>query len=79
MEEIIMKKLTIFLFTSLICITATAQWEWQNPLPHGNSLSDVDFINEYEGWAAGGQVIMHTLDGGNTWDSQYRDGDEECA
>jgi len=47
-------------------------WEWLNPLPQGNPLSSVYFLDKYEGWACGfGGTIMHTTDGGKTWDVRY--------
>ncbi|RPH96886.1 hypothetical protein EHM69_00175, partial [candidate division KSB1 bacterium] len=52
-----------------LCITAYAQyWEWQNPLPQGYSLYDIQFVNSSVGYAVGvcGTVIK-TTDGGNTW------------
>ena len=30
-----------------------AQWFWQNPLPQGNTLSGVDFIDSSNGWLVG--------------------------
>lgn len=66
-----MKKLFTITFSILIS-SSFAQWEWQNPLPHGNSMVDVTFVNENEGWAAGGSIIMHTVDGGNSWETQYQ-------
>jgi len=44
------------------------QWEWQNPLPQGNHLHDVCFINSTAGFAVGdGQTILQTADGGVNW------------
>ena len=48
-----------------------AQWQWQNPLPQGNSLQSVTFIEQHQGWAVGtAGTILHTVDGGNTWEVQ---------
>ncbi|MBU0509838.1 hypothetical protein KKH27_13530 [bacterium] len=51
---------------------ASAQnWQWQNPLPTGNYLSDVVFINENVGWIVGSSgTILHTTDGGASWTHQ---------
>ena len=46
-----------------------AQWEWQNPYPHGYNLNDVQFIDPLTGWAVGefGSVIK-TDSGGDIWE-----------
>ena len=28
-------------------------WSWQNPLPQANDLSNIIFIDRYNGWAVG--------------------------
>lgn len=46
-----------------------AQWVWQNPLPQGNTLQDVAFINPSTGFAVGSSgMIIRTTDGGSSWD-----------
>ncbi|MBU0691429.1 hypothetical protein KKC97_14315 [bacterium] len=54
----------------LLAITAFAgEWEWQNPLPQGNSLYDVEFVTDEIGWAAGLHgTLLRTSDGGETWE-----------
>jgi hypothetical protein len=43
-------------------------WIWQHPLPQGNPLNSVDFIDASTGWAAGeAGTILHTADAGATW------------
>jgi len=60
-----MKTLTLITAITLAVLTATAQWEWQNPLPQGNSLNDVSFIDQDNGWAVGKLgTIIRTNDGG---------------
>jgi photosystem II stability/assembly factor-like uncharacterized protein len=57
--------LFFFLFVTKICF---AQWFWQNPLPQGNTLNDVCFVDENTGWAAGGKgTFLKTNDGGLNW------------
>ena len=34
-------------------------------------LRAIFFINETEGWIAGGNTVMHTTDAGNTWEETY--------
>jgi hypothetical protein len=31
------------------------------------TINDIFFINSLEGWAAGSEVLLHTIDGGTTW------------
>jgi photosystem II stability/assembly factor-like uncharacterized protein len=63
-----MKKFLLF-FTILYSLSSTAQWEWQNPLPQGNALNAVHFVDLQEGWAVGCYgTIMHTIDAGLSWD-----------
>lgn len=46
-------------------------WEWQYPLPQGQSLNDVCFVSDEEGWAVGQfGAIIHTTDGGASWEGQ---------
>lgn len=57
--------LFFFLLVTQICF---AQWYWQNPLPQGNSLSQVYFIDENIGIAVGAVgTIIRTTNGGNEW------------
>jgi photosystem II stability/assembly factor-like uncharacterized protein len=67
-----MKNLCI-LFFGLIAITSTTaqDWQWQNPLPQGNSLNCVRFVDENIGYAVGDMgTIIKTSDGGTTWITQ---------
>ena len=51
--------------------TGDGGWLWQNPLPQGNDLNDVAFVDAAHGWAVGmGGVILATNDGGVTWSVQ---------
>jgi len=48
---------------------AEVEWTWQNPLPQGNTLQDVSFIDTNNGFAVGSTgTILRTTDGGNNWD-----------
>jgi hypothetical protein len=47
------------------------QWTWQNPLPTGNTLNDVHFVDAQTGTAVGqAGTIVWTTDGGVTWVTQ---------
>ena len=67
-----MKKIVFVLaFLFSISFQIKAQWFWQNPLPQGNNLLDVFFIDENTGWAVGVKgSIIHTTDGGESWKTQ---------
>lgn len=46
-------------------VLAFAQWPWQNPLPTGNDLSSVYFIDASTGYSVGRfGTIIKTIDGG---------------
>ena len=61
----------ILFFLLLLTQICSAQWYWQNPLPTGNFLSDVYFIDESTGWAVGENgTIVKTTDGGTNWTIQ---------
>src|SRR4030066_1977700 len=65
-----MRTLKISLLVFILSITISAQegWFWQNPIPPGNSLLSVEFINTTIGFAVGDEsMILKTTDGGNTW------------
>ena len=62
--------------------TGDGGWVWQNPLPQGDQITAVDFVDSGTGWAVGGWldawamrghgVVLQTRDGGLTWSTQYR-------
>lgn len=41
-----MKKFAVITVCVLFANIVFAQWEWQNPTPHGHALSDVQMLNE---------------------------------
>ncbi|MEI7727371.1 MAG: YCF48-related protein, partial [Bacteroidota bacterium] len=58
----------VFLILFSQSIGAIAQWSWVNPLPQGNTIHDVQFVNTSTGFAVGdGGTILKTIDGGYTW------------
>jgi len=46
-------------------------WRWQNPLPHGNTMSAVDCPDSTTCYAVGSVTIMVSHDGGRTWRTTY--------
>jgi photosystem II stability/assembly factor-like uncharacterized protein len=57
------------LLVGLISVAVQAQtWEWRNPLPQGNRLRAVDFVDVNNGWAVGDYgAILHTTTGDASW------------
>jgi len=69
----ITKRFFLILFTIASSLFAQAQAEWQPlyPLPTGNDLEDVCFVDEMNGWAVGVKgSILYTNDGGESWEFQ---------
>lgn len=66
-----MKKIVITIFCLLalpICISAQSGWVWQNPLPQGSTLTDIQFLSGNTGYASGGQgYILKTTNAGDSW------------
>ena len=51
--------------------TTPSGWFWQNPVPQGNTLRAVHFVNATTGTAVGDLgTILRTTDGGSSWVSQ---------
>ncbi len=45
------------------------QWQWQNPLPQGNSLNSILYVNNQLIWASGTTgTLLKSTDGGDTWE-----------
>ena len=64
----------IVLFPSL---SLTQDWGWQNPKPTGNKIYCIDFVDDITGWfGSSAGTILHTTDGGNSWNIQYLGIDE---
>ncbi|MEN8224795.1 MAG: YCF48-related protein [Bacteroidota bacterium] len=63
----------------LIGFSSFAQNEWTtiHPYPTLSNLIDAHFISDDEGWIVGTDgTIMHTVDGGDNWESQHSNPDE---
>src|SRR5713101_7002233 len=71
------QKLLLF-STFMICLITwsrvdaqTTSWQWLNPLPQGNTLLGVSFMDANAGTAVGyNGTILRTLNGGKTWTIQ---------
>lgn len=63
-----MKRTAIILCFSLLATLTYAQWTWKNPLPQGNTLNSLCFIDATTGYSAGEcGTILKTEDSGLTW------------
>ncbi len=55
----------LIFFLSFSSVLPQSGWYWQNPVPQGNPLHDVFFINDTNGWAVGDLgSILYTRDQG---------------
>ena len=66
-----MKKLLLLTLFSFLLIQYSlfSQWENLNPIPDGNDLKDIFFINDDVGWIVGsGGLVMKTTNTGSKWD-----------
>ncbi|MFZ1321935.1 MAG: YCF48-related protein [Ignavibacteria bacterium] len=66
-----MKKILFLILNLLLLITSAysqSNWLWQNPLPQGNNLSRIQFVDQYTGYAAGWNfTILKTTNSGDNW------------
>jgi hypothetical protein len=59
--------LLVFLFPAILC---AAGWKWQNPLPQGNRLNDVEVVSGATAVFVGGAgTILHRS--GETWTAKF--------
>ena len=75
----IMKRLIISLIP-IVCLSISLKaqnpWQWQNPLPQGNTLNDIIVIGQNSAIAVGqAGTVMKTTDGGNSWKIRTVDAD----
>jgi photosystem II stability/assembly factor-like uncharacterized protein len=63
-----MKKISFLICLSFISVFAFSPWTWQNPLPQGNSLMSVHFLDDNTGFTVGDVgTILKTTNGGTSW------------
>ena len=73
------KKLLITLIT-LLPVISFAQWQWLNPLPQGDGISDLFFVNGTTGFAATySGLIMKSTDAGTSWKPQAKPTSNELS
>src|SRR5215213_7007535 len=73
------KAAAVYLFLLLLSVPLIAHaqdpfrgWQWQNPLPQGNSINAIRFApDKKRGWAIGNSgVVLTTNNGGFEWEEQ---------
>ena len=58
----------LFLLLTIQSVPAQTGWQWQYPLPQGNSLYDVQYFNSSIAIAVGAvSTVIITTDGGSSW------------
>ncbi len=57
-------------------VPQTGNWEQQAPYPTRFAINGVDMVTATEAWAVAYTDILHTTDGGVTWENQPRPGNE---
>lgn len=66
----------IYALLFFLTIPGQAQWQWSHPLPQGNALYCIGFIDSVNGLAMGEYgAIVKTSDGGESWrlvDNSYK-------
>ncbi|MCX6227105.1 MAG: hypothetical protein NTV01_20540 [Bacteroidia bacterium] len=66
-----MKRVFAFIVFVFVVSITNAQWFWQNPLPQGNILNCVKFVDATTGFAVGDcGTILKTTNGGIDWIAQ---------
>ena len=71
--------LNLFSLLLFPCSLLSQDWQWQNPLPQGNSLTDIKILDESTAIAVGSVgTVLRTIDGGTSWQvQQYAGGSTE--
>ena len=67
-SKLFLMALVVILVTASSYSQLNDNWKWLNPSPQGNTLSNVDFVNNNTGYAAGDYgTLLKTTDGGAIW------------
>jgi photosystem II stability/assembly factor-like uncharacterized protein len=67
-------KLKIFhlLFVLTPVLSFAQNWQWENPIPMGDEVQQVFFIDSLDGWVLpSDNGLLRTTDGGDTWEIIY--------
>ena len=64
-----MKQVLIFSACLFYCISVYSQWEWSNPLPQGNTLKEIFFLDQNTGYIVGNKgSLLKTNNGGDSFE-----------
>lgn len=64
-----MKQVLIFSACLFYCISVYSQWEWSNPLPQGNTLKEIFFLDQNTGYIVGNKgSLLKTTNGGDSFE-----------
>jgi photosystem II stability/assembly factor-like uncharacterized protein len=64
-----MKQFLIFSACLFYCISVYSQWEWSNPLPQGNTLKEIFFLDQNTGYIVGNKgSLLKTTNGGDSFE-----------
>jgi|GEM_PF-3864633 len=67
-----MKNFLLTLALVLFSLSVYSQWYQHTDIPVSTNLSGITFIDSFHGWILGDSgTILHTNDGGSTWEIQY--------
>lgn len=59
--------ISAYMFCATLC--HAQGWQWQNPLPQGDNLSLVTFVDRNHGWIVSeGPILLRTQDAGSNWE-----------
>ncbi len=66
------KLILFYFFIGVNLLFAQSGWFWQNPVPTGNDLNCLTFVNSNTGYLTGNLgTVAKTTDRGNTWRNLY--------
>ena len=58
----------LYLFLTIQSVPAQTGWQWQYPVPQGNSLHDLEYFSSSTAIAVGAvSTVIMTADGGSSW------------
>ncbi|MFI5212211.1 MAG: hypothetical protein ACHQIH_04960, partial [Ignavibacteria bacterium] len=59
------------IFTVTLSVHSQNGWVWQNPLPQGNDMFDLELVNSTTAYALCFNSVMKSTNSGNNWSIYY--------